>query len=267
MLITRGVKPERDFAIISNTLLRDTSLSFRARGILCCILSHAEGYRISSDRLVDMGLEGRDAIRSSLAELESVGYLKRTKTQDAKGQWSTNAIISDTPDFGGPAEPTTGKPTPEKPASDNRASVFQALKEDKEEDKKKKKEAVPKISFDGLKFQDLSVGQIEVWSAAYPAISVTAEILKAAVWLDANPANQKSDYKRFLNNWLCRAQDKAPARAAQQQAPRQAAPRYASTAQTTADRRAATLAGLTGQDNNTQGQDHARTIDAQSRFI
>ena len=214
MLITRGAKPERDFAIISNVLLRDASLSFRARGILCCILSHAEGYRISSDRLADMGLEGRDAIRSSLAELESVGYLKRTKTQDAKGQWSTNAVISDTPDLGGLEVPKTGKPTPEKPASDNRASGNQALKEDQEEDKKKKelqKPVLPKISFDGSSFQDLTDEQAAVWSGAYPAIKVPAEILKAAAWLDANPANKKSDYKRFLNGWLSRAQDKAPA--------------------------------------------------------
>lgn len=32
MLITRGAKPERDFALVSNALLRDESLSFRARG-------------------------------------------------------------------------------------------------------------------------------------------------------------------------------------------------------------------------------------------
>lgn len=213
MLITRGIKPERDFAIISNALLRDVALSFRARGILSCLLSHAEGYRVSSDRLADMGTEGRDAIRSALVELEAAGYLKRIKTQDDRGQWATSAVISDTPDFREQNHPAPEKPTPGNPASVSQSSVFQALKEDQEENykKKEKKEAAPKISFDGLKFESLPNEQVEAWKQAYPAVNVPGEILKAASWLDANPANRKSDYKRFLNGWLSRAQDKAPA--------------------------------------------------------
>lgn len=231
MQITRGIRPERNFAIISNYVLRDSALSYRARGVLCCILSFAEGFQISSDRLAEMGKEGRDAIRSALSELEAAGYLKRTKEQDEKGLWSSSAVINDVPDLSirklpvpvsdapeiapapAPVEPETGFQASDDRSLKNRQSDSQALKEDQKEDKKKKEApapVIPKISFDGKKFQDLSEDQIALWTEAYPAISIAAEVLKAAVWLDANPANKKSDYKKFLNGWLCRAQDKAP---------------------------------------------------------
>jgi DNA-binding transcriptional regulator GbsR (MarR family) len=48
------------------------------------------------------------------------------------------------------------------------------------------------------------------WEEAYPAICVEAEIKKAAAWLIANPKNRKSNYARFLNLWLSKAQDRAP---------------------------------------------------------
>lgn len=54
------------------------------------------------------------------------------------------------------------------------------------------------------------------WKEAYPAICVEAEIKKSAAWLTANPKNRKSNYARFLNLWLSKAQDRAPR---QQQAP------------------------------------------------
>lgn len=51
---------------------------------------------------------------------------------------------------------------------------------------------------------------IEEWSAAFPAIDVAVEVKRAEMWLKANPANRKSNYERFLFNWLTRAQDRAP---------------------------------------------------------
>jgi hypothetical protein len=55
------------------------------------------------------------------------------------------------------------------------------------------------------------------WDKAYPAVDVQGELAKAAAWLIANPRNAKSNYARFLTNWLTKAQDKAPARGGGQQ--------------------------------------------------
>lgn len=49
-----------------------------------------------------------------------------------------------------------------------------------------------------------------LWTKAYPAIDIALELAKAAAWLDANPANAKSNYSRFLNSWFQRTQDRAP---------------------------------------------------------
>lgn len=48
------------------------------------------------------------------------------------------------------------------------------------------------------------------WVKAYPAVNLDVELSKASAWLMANPKNAKSNYARFLTNWLCKAQDKAP---------------------------------------------------------
>lgn len=55
----------------------------------------------------------------------------------------------------------------------------------------------------------ISTAQRSTWSTAYPALSLDAELAKAAAWILANPKNKKSNYARFLTNWLSRAQDRA----------------------------------------------------------
>ncbi len=69
----------------------------------------------------------------------------------------------------------------------------------------------PKPEFDFLlgKFTGLPDSLIAGWAGAYPAVNVQQEIAKAAAWLMSNTKNKKSDYPRFLNNWLSRAQDSA----------------------------------------------------------
>lgn len=63
------------FAQIPNSLLRDSRLSFRARGILVMILSHSDEWVVSKSWLKTQGTEGRLAIDSAVAELRKFGYL------------------------------------------------------------------------------------------------------------------------------------------------------------------------------------------------
>lgn len=75
------------------------------------------------------------------------------------------------------------------------------------------KEIAPsgKISLDADgRWIDISSILLATWKEAYPALSLDAELAKAAAWIIANPKNKKSNYARFLTNWLTRAQDKAP---------------------------------------------------------
>lgn len=55
----------------------------------------------------------------------------------------------------------------------------------------------------------VSTAQRSTWETAYPALSLDAELAKAAAWILANPKNKKSNYARYLTNWLSRAQDSA----------------------------------------------------------
>jgi hypothetical protein len=67
-----------------------------------------------------------------------------------------------------------------------------------------------KIEFDGTQFLHITPGLRDAWQRAYPALSLDAELARAAAWLIANPKNKKSNYARFLTGWLSRAQDRAP---------------------------------------------------------
>jgi len=64
--------------------------------------------------------------------------------------------------------------------------------------------------------QECPVGKFEVakeirlqWVQAYPGVQIGTELEKAAAWAAANPTKRKKDWRRFLNNWMSRAQERA----------------------------------------------------------
>lgn len=118
-MIIRSRRPDTDFTILENRILRDSRLSWRARGILAYLLSMPDGWKTSSHRLSQAGREGRDAVRSALKELETVGYVQIRRQQDTVGRWSTAYVVYDIPC--GQHLWTTGTPEPDNPTPESQA--------------------------------------------------------------------------------------------------------------------------------------------------
>ena len=50
---------------------------------------------------------------------------------------------------------------------------------------------------------------VEKWQTAYPAVDVLSELRRMETWATANPVHRKSNWQRFIVNWLTRSQDRA----------------------------------------------------------
>lgn len=77
-----------DFVQLPNSLVRDSRLSFRARGVLSMILSHSDEWIVTRKWLETQGLEGREAITGALTELEALGYAVFTRTRREGGHYA-----------------------------------------------------------------------------------------------------------------------------------------------------------------------------------
>lgn len=88
----------RFFTTLGNEVLRDSRLSFCARGILGHLLSLPEGQRGDIRTLAERAPEGRERVASALRELERFGYLKRAVKRTAEGRIYTEVDVFDTPE-------------------------------------------------------------------------------------------------------------------------------------------------------------------------
>lgn len=108
--VRRGPRLASNFTILSNAVINDDRLTFRARGVLVWLLSKPDDWRTRSDSIAAHSpKEGRDAIRATLRELAELGYLVREKIQNERGQWMTFQTIYEEPfAHPGPEKPTCG---------------------------------------------------------------------------------------------------------------------------------------------------------------
>lgn len=114
MRIRRGFVQATDhFTIIPNAWVRDADLSRRARGLLAELLSHREGWDVSIESLWRTGIEGREAVRKAVQELEDAGYLKREQ-QGGKGgeKFGTSEYVLLDPDAQLPGDGIPGNGIP-----------------------------------------------------------------------------------------------------------------------------------------------------------
>ena len=117
------------FTQIPNEWLRDTRLSFKARGVLAMIMSHREGWSLSINSIAAQNQEGKDAIRSAIQELEQAGYLFRTQ-MNYEGKFGEAVWITQDPSD----LPMAENPTTDNPTTKNTNNKEEQVKNTKEED-------------------------------------------------------------------------------------------------------------------------------------
>ncbi|MGX6604811.1 hypothetical protein ACWKSP_22185 [Micromonosporaceae bacterium Da 78-11] len=98
-MIKRAVRPNSGFLLIRNDVVRDRRLSYRARGLLCAMLSYPDNWQFNRDWLAGQSeQEGQHAVRTALQELERYGYLKRERRKDPEtGKFGWEHVLYDTP--------------------------------------------------------------------------------------------------------------------------------------------------------------------------
>ena len=123
MAVLRKEK-KNNFTIIDNAIFKDRRLSYKAKGLLCQMLSLPDGWEYSVKGLETLASDKYSAITSGLKELEEAGYFRREQIFD-KGKFAGyEYIISETPvikisDFTFSENPITENPISENPTQLN----------------------------------------------------------------------------------------------------------------------------------------------------
>ncbi|MER7794853.1 helix-turn-helix domain-containing protein [Streptomyces sp. NPDC097640] len=102
--------PDGGWVPVANTTAQSRRLSWRAKGLLLDLLSFPDKYDITFEKLIamarasgDSDMEGRDAMRRALQELERKGYLAhvRRRVKDEESDrlfWRTETVVCDDPE-------------------------------------------------------------------------------------------------------------------------------------------------------------------------
>lgn len=84
------VEKTKNYTVMSNYHLRDTSLSYKARGILSTILSLPDNWDYTLAGLAKIANDGAASVRAGIVELEKAGYITRSQGRNEKGIFGKN---------------------------------------------------------------------------------------------------------------------------------------------------------------------------------
>ena len=88
---------KENYTCINNGVFK-SDLSLKARGMLCTMLSLPDDWEFSENGLQAILKDGQASVRSAIKELESAGFLSRTRERDESGRMGRCVwIVSDYP--------------------------------------------------------------------------------------------------------------------------------------------------------------------------
>lgn len=111
------------YGITPNEVLNNKGLTWKAKGLYGYIQSKPEDWEFAVSRITNDAKDGRDGTASGIQELEDLGYLRRRKFKNDKGQWDIEYTLYDQPITENPErledETITENPLTENPSTEN----------------------------------------------------------------------------------------------------------------------------------------------------
>lgn len=105
------VQKNANYTTMSNYHLRDSTISFKAKGILSMFLSLPSDWNYSVRGIAAISKEGIDGVLSGLRELEAAGYLERHRLRNEHGRLGDSEyVIYETPKQLMKSSPDTANP-------------------------------------------------------------------------------------------------------------------------------------------------------------
>lgn len=191
------------FTQIPNAWLRDVRMSYKARGLLAELLSHAVGFQVSIDRIARSGRDGRDAIASAIKELEAFGYLTRSQDRNPDGTLGHTVWTTCDPE----TAPVKGsRPQPDYPATAKPATANQLYKNTEVKNTESKNMPTANLFEDFWFIYPRRVGKGSALKAFNKAAeTVGAEIIVAgAAKLSRDPNLPAIQYVPYPATWINR---------------------------------------------------------------
>jgi hypothetical protein len=229
---------EGKFVQLTNAAGQDPRLSLEARGIIYFVLSLPPDFHFTGQWLEEHVPNGRDVVRRALRELKGAGYFRSHKKSLGRGRWEWDQVISDSfiPDGdesgngtfsqvntsdGNPSSELTSQDTlfPQAGSSDRRSSDdLPANKRSKTDERKTK----PSASQRGERATRIPDGfapspQMLAWAAdRRPDVDA---VLQTEMFVNywrtrAGAGARKLDWPLVWKNWMLKAEDRTPWRAA-----------------------------------------------------
>ena len=136
MILKRKDKPKTNYTVVSNAVLRDPSLSLKAKGMLTQLISLPEDWNVSIRGLQTLSSDRAGSLKSALDELKDSGYISSVFTRGRNGSYrGINYQITDKA-YG---LPCSENPYTENPCSENRTLLNKEIQNKKEINKEKQK--------------------------------------------------------------------------------------------------------------------------------
>lgn len=113
---TIRIEKTKDYTVMANHHLRNKALSLKAKGLLSYMLSLPEDWNYTLSGLATSCKDGLDSVRQAVSELETHGYVVRSRVRDARGRLrDTEYVVYESPV---PVKPALDEPIEEKPAQE-----------------------------------------------------------------------------------------------------------------------------------------------------